>query len=145
MKNKKDLFALIGIGIIVVFILGNALLDYNVSHAFSGWLVRLLGLNTNGRVENNDFLLRKIAHITEYACLGFLIQTAKTLWQKQGKSISFWCSLFCLLGVGVLDEFIQSFSNRTSSVSDVLLDFMGGVLGMVLAALLFGIIEKRKS
>lgn len=121
------LLALIGI---VGFILINGLLDYNASHAFSGWLVRLLGLDSKAGAEIGDFLLRKLAHITEYSLLGLLTQTIRFLLKKQGKNIKSWVPLLFILAVGILDEFFQSFSSRTGAVSDVILDFAGAMLGI---------------
>lgn len=136
------LLALIGI---VGFILTNGLLDYSASHAFSGWLVRLLGVDSKAGAETGDFLLRKLAHITEYSLLGLLTQTIRISLKKQGKNISIWLPLFCVLAVGVLDEFFQSFSNRTGAVSDVLLDFIGGIAGVLVATLIFCIVKKHKN
>ena len=136
------LLALIGI---VGFILTNGLLDYSASHAFSGWLVRLLGVDSKAGAETGDFLLRKLAHITEYSLLGLLTQTIRISLKKQGKNISIWLPLFCVLAVGVLDEFFQSFSNRTGVVSDVLLDFIGGIAGVLIATLIFCIVKKHKN
>ena len=136
------LLTLIGI---VGFILTNGLLDYSASHAFSGWLVRLLGVDSKAGAETGDFLLRKLAHITEYSLLGLLTQTIRISLKKQGKNISIWLPLFCVLAVGVLDEFFQSFSNRTGTVSDVLLDFIGGLLGMLLAMCLCKWIKNKKA
>ncbi len=138
------IFWLFALGFIIVFILGNALLDYNASHALSGWLVRLLRMDFRAGAENTDFFLRKIAHITEYTLLGLLIQMARILLKKQNKNISIWLPLFCILSIGVLDEFFQSFSGRTSVVSDVILDFMGGLLGMIITALLHITITRKK-
>ena len=42
-------------------------------------------------------------------------------------------AMFYGLFVGVCDEFIQSFSDRTSSVRDVLIDFFGYMTGAVVA------------
>ena len=39
-------------------------------------------------------------------------------------------SLFLVLLCAVLDEYFQSFVFRTSSVSDVVLDFCGGLIGV---------------
>ena len=136
------LLALIGI---VGFILTNGLLDYSASHAFSGWLVRLLGVDSKAGAETGDFLLRKLAHITEYSLLGLLTQTIRISLKKQGKNISIWLPLFCVLAVGVLDEFFQSFSNRTGAVSDVLLDFIGGIAGVLVATLISCIVKKHKN
>ncbi len=141
---KAWIWWLVALGLSILFILVNSLLDYDASHAFSGWFVGLLGLDSQAGPETGDFLLRKIAHVTEYALLGFLTQTVRTLLQNQGKKISIWLPLFCVLAVGVLDEFFQSFSNRTGAVSDVLLDFTGGVAGILIALFIYRAVKKHK-
>ena len=53
--------------------------------------------------------------------------------------------LFVGLSVAVLDETIQIFSNRGSSVLDVLLDFSGVCMGVILANLFNSKSNARKS
>lgn len=74
-------------------------------------------------------LIRKMAHVFEYALLGgglffyFRYQKCTT--------INRWIyTLFIVLLFATLDEYIQSFVGRTSSVRDVLLDFTGGIIGI---------------
>ena len=132
----------------MLFILGNALLGYNASHAISGWLVSLLGLNEGATVGEGDFILRKIAHVLEYAVLGILVTMLCVLLKKNQKRMCVWFSLFFFLSVGVLDEFFQSFSSRTSAVSDVLLDFGAAVVGMAMVhgvSKMMQIAKKNKS
>ena len=114
---------------IIAFILVNALFDFQASHTLSGWFVELFG-NPLNDAEKTDMLFRKIAHVGEYALLGAGVVTLFWLGKKKKPSLSIWCVLFFLLAMGVLDEFFQSFSNRTSSVSDVILDFAGAMLGI---------------
>ena len=78
-------------------------------------------------------IVRKCAHLVEYAILGILACRA----------FSRWTTHFVLVGLGFvlliasLDEFNQSFNpQRTSTPWDVALDFAGGVLGVVLFALI---------
>lgn len=142
-KKTKGWIWQIAIVFVILFILGNALLGYHTSHTLSGWLLELLGLGNDSGADMGDFWLRKFAHITEYALLGLLAQIIRNILKTQGKIISVWFPMFCVLAVGVLDEFFQSFSSRTSSVNDVILDYMGGILGMLLAALLCSIIKKK--
>lgn len=128
----------------ILFILGNALLDYNLSHAFSGFFVRLFGLTAGNGAQEPDLVLRKIAHVIEYALLGGAAMMLRTLAKNAGKYVSLWSPLFCILATGVLDEFFQSLSNRSSSVSDILLDFSGGLLGMGIEAGICRIIKIMK-
>jgi len=88
--------------------------------------------------ENASFLMtiiRKSAHIIEFFVLGFLSACWYYISFKQNKY--FGHLLFFLFSVGVIDEFIQSFTNRNSSVADVLLDFAGAVFGVIFSFLFF--------
>ena len=53
-------------------------------------------------------------------------------------------SLFGILSVAVVDEFIQSFSDRTSLVADILLDFGGAVTGLCLSVAVVCIAKRIK-
>ncbi len=143
--NTKGWIWLIAIILVILFILGNALLGYHASHTLSGWLLELLGFENSAGTGDGDFWLRKLAHITEYGALGFLAILVKNYHSCRNKTISIWFPMFCILGVGVLDEFFQSFGNRTSAVSDILLDFAGGMLGMLLAIGICKVIKMKKT
>lgn len=58
----------------------------------------------------------------------------------QGFRVTFWnqviYSLFMILSVAVMDEYLQSFVARTSSVSDILIDFSGGMTGILILYLI---------
>lgn len=79
--------------------------------------------------------VRKGAHFVEYLILALLLY-----WTFSYYPLSFMnrmiYSLFIVLLCAVLDEYLQSFVARTSSVSDVLLDFMGGSLGIITVVLI---------
>jgi VanZ family protein len=77
-----------------------------------------------------NIYVRKTAHFTEYFILGLIVCSALFSIELKGKAglgyILFIC-LFC----GVIDEFNQSFINRTSLVSDILIDFTGSCFGVI--------------
>ncbi|MFQ7058317.1 MAG: VanZ family protein [Turicibacter sanguinis] len=77
----------------------------------------------------------KIGSFFEYAVLGGL-----AFWMFQGFRVTFWnqviYSLFMILSVAVMDEYLQSFVARTSSVSDILIDFSGGMTGILILYLI---------
>ena len=50
--------------------------------------------------------------------------------------------LFCLLSTAVVDEFIQSFTGRTSNVKDILIDFSGAVVGVLLAVCIAAVVRR---
>ena len=85
-------------------------------------------------VKNSSFYIRKIAHITEYLILGFLIfnllkqYSVTNIYYAIGLSILYSCT----------DEFHQLFINgRSGSIRDILIDFIGILIGTYLYKLLF--------
>ena len=85
-------------------------------------------------VKNSSFYIRKLAHITEYLILGFLMfnllnQCSVTnIYYAIGLSILYSCT----------DEFHQLFiSGRSGSIRDVLIDSIGILIGTYLYKLLF--------
>lgn len=69
-------------------------------------------------------LVRKGAHVTEYAILGGLLT-----WALRGKS---WWALLIGLGYAATDEFHQLFvPGRSGQVSDVLIDAIGVGVGVL--------------
>lgn len=131
---------------ITVFIFGNSFMNYEASHSSSGAVAGMIGSQTASDYETVEFLIRKTAHLIEFAGLGIGVMKLKQIGIRQAASMSFWFPLFYVLAVGVLDEYIQSFSNRSSSTGDVILDFFGGLLGMAVVLLfqrLFEVIQNR--
>ena len=85
-------------------------------------------------VKNSSFYIRKIAHITEYLILGFLMfnllkqYSVTNIYYAIGLSILYSCT----------DEFHQLFiSGRSGSIRDILIDFIGILIGTYLYKLLF--------
>lgn len=85
-------------------------------------------------VKNSSFYIRKLAHITEYLILGFLMfnllkqYSVTNIYYAIGLSILYSCT----------DEFHQLFiSGRSGSIRDVLIDSIGILIGTYLYKLLF--------
>lgn len=85
-------------------------------------------------VKNSSFYIRKIAHITEYLILGFIMfnllkqYSVTNIYYAIGLSILYSCT----------DEFHQLFiSGRSGSIRDVLIDSIGILIGTYLYKLLF--------
>lgn len=85
-------------------------------------------------VKNSSFYIRKLAHITEYLILGFLMfnllnqYSVTKIYYAIGLSILYSCT----------DEFHQLFiSGRSGSIRDVLIDSIGILIGTYLYKLLF--------
>lgn len=129
----------------VIFIFSNSLKGSQASNNASGRLADIFGRAIRaifGEDTNVNYVIRKGAHLTEFALLGALtLALVKSLTDYTGKKLLF-CGFFGTLSVAVIDEYIQSFTGRTSLVSDVILDFSGAILGMVVAFLLYNVIRK---
>lgn len=145
--RQKTAIAIIGVLLVlsVIFIFSNSFESGARSNAVSGRFAKLFGGVIRalfGEDANVNYIVRKCAHIAEFALLGALTLTfVKLLTEYTGKKL-FFCGLFGTLLVAVIDEYIQSFTGRTSMVGDILLDFFGAVLGMVAAFLLYIVIRK---
>jgi len=75
-----------------------------------------------------DFVLRKLAHISEYAILTFLLIRAFSQYQLSKKKILFF-SIFLAILYAFSDEYHQSFIfERTGAFRDVIIDSIGILL-----------------
>ncbi len=129
---------------VTAFIFSNSMKGSGASHEDSGrllaWFQPLMERIFGEGTTDWSFWLRKTAHITEFCALGLLVSGLIETLQKN----LYGYGLFYALSVGVLDEFIQSFSDRTSMVGDVLIDFSGALLGFGIICLI-KLIKKRKN
>ena len=136
----KKRICLILICLNLAFIWGNSLIPGEISAAISDWLAALF---RGGDVQHGGSgMLRKLAHLSEFASLGFLL--AWYAWMQGERGFHLLC--VSLLG-GVLtacvDESIQLLSpERGPSLVDVWIDTCGVVIGL---AMLFVIKSKFKN
>ena len=80
--------------------------------------------------------LRKLAHFTEYACMGILVYVLWSPWIKKGKGLTALTVAWVFVSAA-LDEVHQFFvPGRYCSFWDVLLDTWGGFCGVLLCLLL---------
>lgn len=108
--------------------------------------LKLLSIEENTenlRIAN--FLVRKAAHLTLYFLLGCGLSGLLSISGRMSRrSVSV---LAVILGAGfaATDEFHQSFTARTASIKDVLLDTCGVALGVLLILLLRNRLSKRQT
>lgn len=77
-------------------------------------------------------VLRKLAHVTEYAVLGVLVFRALERADRPARTVALRALVLCALYAS-LDELHQSFvPSRGASPLDVALDTLGAALGLVL-------------
>ncbi len=88
--------------------------------------------------ETLHFLVRKTAHLTEYAVLAVLVDHAFLAspslrnWHAGPPQRAFFAWMFTVL-FAATDEFHQTFvASRTASVRDVLIDAAGALFGLLL-------------
>ena len=88
-------------------------------------------------------IIRKLAHLTEYAVLAFLaIRALSATTVPKFKEYRFAIAVLIVLAVASLDEFHQSFeAARTSTPWDVTLDVIGGGI----AATFLYFLDRRKT
>lgn len=115
----------------LAFIWGNSLLPGEVSGRISDWVKDLLSLlfSQTGEEDNQGgFLLRKLAHFTEFAALGVLLSWLYGMLRKK----PFYPAL-CGIAAACIDETIQMFvPNRGPAIRDVCIDSCGVLAGMIL-------------
>jgi len=95
---------------------------------------------TPEQYELVHFLVRKAAHLTEYAILGLLVLRAVRMSssaQTNPRSLRLLGSaLLFAAAYASMDEFHQSFvAMRTACVQDVLIDTTGALVGLAIASL----------
>ncbi|WP_066875309.1 VanZ family protein [Clostridium mediterraneense] len=136
LKNKKRVFNLILVVIWMIFIFYMSSRDGNESTKQSNFvmnILNILGINLSNKFgEFASVIIRKGAHITEYAILCILLfNVLKENFENKNKAI-----LFSIIGVflyACTDEFHQTFvPGRSGQFTDVLVDTSGAILASLL-------------
>ena len=126
----------------ILFIWGNSLLPGSVSGAISHFVRDILAFilpSGSSDPDSGHGIIRKLAHFTEFACLGALFA-----WLFGMLAKPFLVALPCGFLVACIDETIQRFvPNRGPAFKDVLIDTSGALLGIGLLFLGYTICKKR--
>lgn len=97
------------------------------------------------KIETEFFhhIVRKAAHFTEFFTLALFYTVLRKKVKEYGlcNQCAFMFVPFVTLFTAVLDEFIQSFTGRGTSVRDVMLDFAGSICGMIITTAIYNIIK----
>ena len=115
------------------FIWGNSLLPGEISGAISDavknvirWCLSFLNLSSSD--GGGGGLIRKVAHFTEFACLGGLFTWLFSMLRRPA-----WLALGCGFLAACVDETIQIFvPDRGPAFTDVLIDTSGVLCGILL-------------
>jgi len=112
----------------VAFIFYNSAQIAEVSSGYSGYftaLINKLFTYTPFDIVLSEHLVRKLAHIAEFAALGFFLTFCLRVYTKRLIAFCAWPLLFGLF-IAVCDEFLQRFvPGRSSSIKDIFIDFIG--------------------
>jgi len=143
-KNRRmALFALVWMGVIFIMSAFPADMSGRQSGFLAGILMKLIGVfikTEEGREaakETVDFLVRKGAHMTEYAVLAVLLVKSflppgARLEGREFMRCAAWALMIAVPYAG-LDEFHQRFvPGRYGCVRDVLIDTCGMVIGILI-------------
>ena len=143
MKNKKAILPSVLIAGVTAFIFSNSLKDGVQSKEDSDFFLNLFRPILEWLSGNDGFVMnyivRKGAHMAEFFVLALLIGWLSYVLKKNFHGYG----LMYPLSVAILDEWIQSFTGRTSQVLDILIDFLGALLGFAFF-LLIRRLKKRK-
>ena len=141
MRTKTFWVKLALVALMLLFIWGNSMLPASASSAESGFVLRLCRplvsavqrlFSARGVELGQDYIIRKLAHFSEYAVLGVLVLT---LFVRPGLRFLVLPPAALCLGAALMDEGIQILAaGRGPSMKDVALDFSGAVCGIVLCA-----------
>ena len=127
----------------LTFIWGNSLLPGGISGAISNWVKDLLAplLGWKKGSGQGSGLIRKIAHFTEFACLGVCF---RWFWGMLAvkRLRPFLYALAGAFFAACIDEAIQCFvPDRGPGIPDIALDTLGALAGILILAL----IHRRKT
>ena len=144
--NLKKIVYLIVTILVVMFIFYNSIQNGESSSNASTTVLNFINniINSIGlNFKLEGYFIRKLAHFVEFFTLGaFLMLTFEAFTNKIFSIIGF--PMFLAIFIPVIDEYIQIYSDgRTSSVKDVLLDFFGAMIGIIIVSLCF-VYKKNK-
>lgn len=98
-----------------------------------------------GWAEYFEHPIRKLAHFTEYACMGVLVYVLWSQWLRHGKRLYVLTVLWVFLSA-LGDEVHQLFvPGRYGSFADVLLDTSGGMFGMLFCICVYRLFGRRRT
>ena len=123
------------IWLIMIFIASTDLMSAEHTSRIIGPILRWLhpGISP-ARIEQVQFVVRKMAHVSEYAVLSLFIFRALVNTTRRARFAG--AASITLLTSGAFaasDEFHQSFvPSRTSSMRDVMIDITGAIIGMTI-------------
>ena len=147
-RKRWNVVLILLVALTLSFIWGNSLISRTESQDLSRGLLGQIcaALETVGvHIDpENDHWLRKLAHFCEFGLLGAEL-CALMLLNRRVCPQSYVNCAFAGLAVAVTDEALQLISNRGSQVQDVLLDFAGFAVGLLLCGTMWMLASKKRN
>lgn len=161
LKMKNKLLAAISLLFILLFIFGNSSRDGVSSNNFSRNIIqKVIVSQTDSNEENIDnakdynwfiynlnIVIRKFAHAIEFCVLAIILSIVINSFKVETK-LAVVSTMFIVLLLAVFDEFYQIYiPGRNSNVRDVLIDFIGGIIGIsifYISKLIFKVIKNKR-
>ena len=144
--NRRVLLCRVLLVLNLALIWGNSLLSGAESGQMSGGIMEFVMELLQIPADFSDvvhLIIRKLAHLTEFACLAALISWDLGM-VKEKRVHQILLAVLLAMAVALMDETIQLFApDRGPSLVDVWIDTLGAVLGMT--ALQLGCHLKRKN
>ncbi len=144
MKRHYITKTLIVLWVGVIFM--NSLLPGEVSSRQSGFVVNVLNrffglFNYEPDVDELSSIIRMVAHFIEFAVLGFFIRI-----EMHQKPYQSYLMLIFGFSIALIDELIQlGVPGRAFQLTDLLIDWSGVVLGIIITSFYFKIISKKNN
>lgn len=135
--KKRNLWLLAAVFLVLLFIWGQSCLPVKDSSRESSWLLEQLVnpiLHFVGLGDISHTLLRKLAHVSEFAVLSALLAC---FWR--GRPVQTLLSGFV---AATLDESLQLLSDRGARVSDIWIDFIGVAVGTAFGWLVWRLVQR---
>lgn len=127
MKNKKLNIILVIIWMMFIFIMSS--FNSNESSNQSNFIVNILSNIFNiSNIEILSFIVRKLAHYTEYTILGILVYNLIYSYNKK-----IYISIIICIIYATSDEIHQLFiPGRSCQIKDIMIDTFGSLTGIYL-------------
>ena len=143
-QNRHKLIFLILTIVWILVIFSFSIQSGSISSLQSGFITSqisrlLLTLNIVVEPKTLSFLIRKLAHFTEFFILGGLVR--KSSFELNRKDI-----LYFIFIIPVIDEFIQYFvPERTMTLVDMGIDSIGILFGIGFISIIYTVFKKNNT
>lgn len=147
-RSYKILLIALLVLLCTAFIFSNSFKNAEQSRADSDVIVEIVEKVAGKIAPDNEldwnYIVRKCAHLFEFFVLG---ACATLLYFRFNKGHHLTVGLVFLYAIAVAfsDEFIQRFTGRGSSFTDVMIDALGACMGIFFVLLLELLIKRRKN